>query len=155
MERSVPFLNGCISFVVFVTAVTLVLYMLITFITGVYDVAQLMINTVFLEPAHRQYILNGLNAEFLHNIAILLILMKAYRVLVEYMRYHHIDLKFMVEITIIACVLELLFNYQKYTADMRWILFLLGFSFLAIYAFKYDTFVQAKKTSRKEMLNDR
>lgn len=155
MERSLPFLNGCISFVVFVTALTLVLYMLIAFVTGVYDLALLMFDTVFLDPAERQSIFNGLNAEFLHNVALLLILLKAYRILVEYMRYHHIDLKFMVEIAIIACVLELLFNYGKYSEDMRLVLLGLGVSFLTIYAFKYETFVKAMKESRKEMIKYR
>lgn len=152
MERSVPFLNACISFVAFVTALTLVLYMLIAFVTGVYDVAILMLDTVLLSPVERQSILNGLNAEFLHNIAILLILMKAYRILVEYMRYHHIDIKFMMEITIIACVLELLFNYEKYSEHMQLVLAAVAVSFVAIYAFRYEVFVKAMKDSQKEML---
>ena len=151
MERTVPFLNSCISFVAFVTATTLVIYMLIAFVTGVFDVAQLMFDTVFLGPVERQSILNGLNAEFLHNIAILLILMKAYRILVEYMRHHHIDIKFMVEITIIACVLELLFNYDKYTGHMQLLLAGMAVTFAALYAFKYDTLVKAMNDSQKEM----
>ena len=154
MERSVPFLNGCISFVVFVTALTLVLYMLMAFITGVYDVARIMIDTVFLEPEARQSILNSLNSDFLHNVAVLIILIKAYRILVEFMRYRHIDIKFMVEIGIISCVLELLFNYHQYSQDMRWIFLILGITFLTIYALKYETFVKAKKTSRLEMIKD-
>ena len=151
MERTVPFLNGCISFVAFITALALVIYMLITFVSGMVDVGFLMFDTVFLKPVERQTILNGLNGEFLHNIAVLLILMKAYRILVEYMRYHHIDLKYMVEIGIIACILELLFNFQGYTEDMRMILAAMAVAFLGIYAFKYDSFVKATKDSQKEM----
>lgn len=149
MDRTVPFLNACVSFVAFVTTLTLVIYMLIAFVTGVFDVAQLMLDTIFLEPIDRQALINGLNADFLHNIAILLILMKAYRILVEYMRFRHIDVKFMVEIAIIASVLELLFNSDKYTTDMRMILLGLGVSFLAIYAFRYDVFVRAKADSQR------
>lgn len=129
--------------------------MLVAFVTGVFDVATLMIDTIFLGPVERQSILNGLNGEFLHNIAILLILMKAYRILVEYMRYHHIDIKFMVEITIIACVLELLFNYDKYTGYMQIVLAILAVSFVTIYAFKYETFVKSMKASQKEMIKIR
>lgn len=151
MERTVPFLNGCISFVAFITALALVIYMLIAFVSGVFDVSLLMFDTVFLEPAERQTILNGVNADFLHNIAILLILMKAYRILVEYMRHHHIDIKYMVEIGIIACVLELLFNFNYYTEDMRMVLAGTAVAFLAIYAFRYETFVKAMKDSQKEM----
>ncbi|MCP5303592.1 MAG: phosphate-starvation-inducible PsiE family protein [Pseudomonadales bacterium] len=137
------------------TAVTLVVYMLVAFVTGVYDVATLMFDTVFLSPVERQSILNGLNAEFLHNIAILLILMKAYRILVEYMRYHHIDIKFMMEIAIIACVLELLFNNDKYSDHMQLVLAGLAVLFAAIYAFRYEVFVKAMKDSQKEMLKVR
>lgn len=151
MERTVPFLNGCISFVAFITALALVIYMLIAFVSGMFDVGLLMFETVFLEPVERQDILNSVNADFLHNIAVLLILMKAYRILVEYMRYHHIDIKYMVEIGIIACVLELLFNFNYYTEDMRMVLAATAVSFLAIYAFKYETFVKAMKDSQKEM----
>lgn len=155
MEKTVPFLNACISFVAFVTAATLVLYMLIAFVTGVFDVGILMFDTIFLSPTDRQSVLNGLNGEFLHNIAILLILMKAYRILVEYMRYHHIDIKFMMEITIIACVLELLFNYDKYTELMHVVLAIVAIFFVAIYAFRYEVFVKAMKDSQKEMAKRR
>ena len=143
MGRTVPFFNACVSFVAFITTLTLVVYMLIAFVTGVFDVAQLMLDTVFLDPVERQLVIKSLNGEFLHNIAVLLILMKAYRILVEYMRFHHIDLKFMVEITIIACVLELLFNFEKYTPNMHIVLASLAVSFLAIYAFRYDVLVRS------------
>lgn len=148
MERTVPFLNGCISFVAFVTALTLVVYMLVVIVTGTFDVASEIFNMFFLEPAERQTMFNLLNAEFLHNIAILLILMKAYRILVEYMRYHHIDIKFMVEIAIIACVLELLFNYASYSIEMRYILLGLSSTFLGLYVFGYKSLKQASKDSQ-------
>ncbi len=155
MDRTVPFLDGCISFVAFITTLALVVYMLIAFITGMFDISLVMFDTVFLESADRQAVLNSVNADFLHNIAVLLILMKAYRILVEYMRHHHIDIKYMVEIAIIACVLELLFNFTYYTEDMRLVLAGTAVSFLAIYAFKYETFVKAMKDSQKEMIKQR
>lgn len=152
MERTVPFLNACISFVAFITALVLVIYMLITFISSMFDVSLLMLDTVLLEPDERQPILKALNSEFLHNIAVLIILMKAYRILVEYMRYHHINIKYMVEIGIVACTLELLFNAQHYSEDMRIVLAGLAVAFLAIYAFRYETFVKAMKDSQQVFL---
>lgn len=148
MERTVPFLNGCVSFVVFITTLTLVIYMLIAFVSGVFDVSLLMFDTVFLEPAERQSVLNTINADFLHNIAVLIILMKAYRILVEYMRNHHINIKYMVEIGIVACILELLFNSAQYTPQMQMLLAGISVSFLAIYAFKYDSFVKAMNDAK-------
>lgn len=126
--------------------------MLVSFVTGTYDVALQIFDTVFLEPAERQGILNALNVEFLHTIALLIVLMKAYRVLVEYMRWYHIDIKYMMEIGIIASVLELLFNYQNYTQDMRYIFLGIAVSFAFIYAFRHDVLVAAMKESRNENL---
>lgn len=151
MERTVPFLNGCISFVAFVTAATLVIYMLVVIVTGTYDVANTIFETLLMDSSERQSIFSSLNGEFLHNVAVLLILMKAYRVLVEYMRYHHIDIKFMVEIAIIASVLELMFNYAAYSIEMRYILLGLAVIFLGIYVFGYKAIKQASKDSQKEL----
>ena len=150
MNRTVPFLNGCISFIAFITALSLVMYMLVSFISGMFDLSLLMYDTVFLDPAERQSIFNVLNSDFLHNIAVLLILMKAYRILVEYMRFHHINIKFMVEIGIITVVLELLFNSQQYAEDMRIVMVAMAVAFLAIYAFRYDTLMKATKDAEKE-----
>lgn len=148
MEKTVPFLNWCISLVAFVTAATLVIYMLIVIVTGTYDAVLMLSEIVFLPTQERQSLFNVLNAEFLHTVAVLLILMKAYRVLVEYMRFHHIDIKYMVEIAIIACVLELLFNFQTYTMDMRYVLLGLSVSFLGLYVFGYKSLKQASKDSQ-------
>lgn len=149
MEKTVPFLDGCISFVSFVTAATLVVYMLVVIVTGTYDVGHTIVDTVFMESGERQTLFNVLNAEFLHNIAVLLILMKAYKILVEYMRFHHIDIKFMVEIVIIASVLELLFNYNTYGDEMRYILSALAVTFLGLYVFGYKQLQQSSKDAQK------
>ena len=151
MEWSVKILNYCISFVAFITAVALVVFMLIAFLTGTYDVVLLMLDTVFLEPADRQVIFNTVNTQFLHTIAVLIILMKAYRILVEYMRNHHIDIKYVMEIAIIGSVLELLFNYGDYSEDMRLVLLGLAVSFVGFYVFRYDTLNKALKDTEKRV----
>lgn len=145
----VKVLNYCISFVAFITAVALVLYMLVAFMTGTYDVVLTMLDTVFLDPGERQVIFNAINTEFLHTVAVLIILMKAYRILVEYMRFHHVDIKYVVEIAIIGSVLELLFNYGEYSEDMRMVLLGLGVTFLGFYVFRYDALSQAMKDTQK------
>jgi len=151
MSRTVPFLNFCISFVAFITALSLVVYMLVSFITGTYDVALQIFDTIFLKPIERQEVLNTLNVDFLHTIALLIILMKAYRILVEYMRFYHINIKYMIEIGIIASVLELLFNYQSYSTDMLYIFLGLAVAFSFIYAFRHEVLLKAAKDSQKEM----
>ena len=150
MEKTVPFLNACISFIAFVTALSLVIYMLVAFLSGMFDLSLLMYDTVFLGPSERQVIFNTLNSDFLHNIAVLLILMKAYKILVGYMKYHHIDIKFVVEIGIITVVLELLFNSQQYSESMRMVMASMAVAFLVVYAFKYDTLLKATKDAQKD-----
>lgn len=150
MERTVPFLNGCISFVAFVTAATLVVYMLVVIVTGTIDVSNTIYQTIFMDPLERTKTFNYLNADFLHNVAVLLILMKAYRVLVEYMRHHHIDIKFMVEITIIASVLELLFNFRNYEMQMLYVLGGLAISFLGFYVLGYKQLKTSSTDAQKE-----
>lgn len=151
MHRVVPFFNGCVSFVAFITMLALVIYMLIAFVTGTFDVGVLMFDTIFLESVERQKVINGLNAEFLHNVAVLLILMKAYRILVEYMKHHHIDIKFMVEIGIIACILELLFNSSEYTEHMQTLFAVIAVTFLGFYSFRYENLLQSMKDAQQNM----
>ena len=76
--------------------------------------------------------------------------MKAYRVLVEYMRYHHIDIKFMVEISIIASVLELLFNYRNYEMEMLYVFATLAITFLGFYVFGYKSLRAASSDAQKD-----
>lgn len=150
MELFIRFLNYCISFVAFITAVSLVLFMLIAFLTGTYDITLLMIDSISLDPTERQDLFNMVNTNFLHTIAVLIILMKAYRILVEYMRNHHVDIKYIVEIAIIACVLELLFNHEDYTSSMQLVLLGLSIAFLGFYVFRYETLNKALKDTEKQ-----
>lgn len=151
MQASVKVLNYCISFVAFITAIALVIYMLVSFLMGTYDVVLLILDSVFLKPAERQEVFNAVSTEFLHTIAVLIILMKAYRILVEYMLHFHIDVKYVVEIAIIGSVLELLFNYKEYSEDMRMVLLGLGVFFLGFYVFRYDNLNKALKDTAKRV----
>ena len=63
-------------------------------------------------------------------------------------------MKFMLETGIIACILELLFNSVTYTEHMQMVLAGLALGLVAVYAFKYETFVKSKKDSQKEFEKD-
>lgn len=151
MEIFTKILDYCISFVAFVTAVALVLFMLIAFLIGTYDITLLMLDSISMNTDDRQELFNFVSTEFLHTIAVLIILMKAYRILVEYIRHHHVNLKHIVEIAIIGCVLELLFNYTHYTEDMRLVLLGLAVGFLGLYVFKYDSLNKAQDDAEKRV----
>lgn len=151
MELFIRFLNYCISFVASITAIAVVVFMLVTFINGVYNIAIQLADSLFLKTGERQELFNLLGTEFLYTIAILVILMKAYRILVEYVRTHQVEIKYIVEIAIIGCVFELLFNYSRYSEDMRLVLLGLAVTFLGFYAFKYDTLQKAVQDTEKQM----
>ncbi len=137
MERTVPFLNGCISLVAFIVALSLVLYMLVAFIAGAFDVVMLMSETIFMSSEERQSIFVVLNGDFLYNIAFLIVLMKAFGVLTGYMRQHTIDVRAVVELFIVAAALELLFNSVAYSDHMQFVLALTAAAFFAVYALRY------------------
>lgn len=57
----------------------------------------------------------------LHDIAFTIVLVKAYIILMEYAKTRHINIKYILEIAIIAPVVEIVFNYSSY--DFKMIVF--------------------------------
>jgi uncharacterized membrane protein (DUF373 family) len=137
MERTVPFLNGCISLVAFIVALSLVLYMLVVFVAGAFDTVLLMSETIFMSSEERQSIFTVLNGDFLYNLAFLIVLMKAFGVLTGYMRQHVVDVKAVVELFIVAAALELLFNAAAHSDHTQFVLALTAAAFFGVYALRY------------------
>lgn len=137
MERTVPFLHGCISLVAFVISLVLIIYMLVTFVAGMFDTAMLLSETIFMTSTERQSVFLVLNANFLYNLAILVVLMKANTVVTSYMRTHEIAVKHVIELVIIAIVLEFTFNANAHSDTWQYVAALLGASLFAVYAFRY------------------
>ncbi len=137
MERTVPFLHGCISLVAFVVSLVLIIYMLVTFVAGMFDTAMLLSETIFMTSAERQSVFLVLNANFLYNLAVLIVLMKANTVVTAYMRAHEISVKHVVELVIIAIVLEFTFNASSHSDTWQYVAALLAASLFAVYAFRY------------------
>lgn len=137
MERTVPFLNGCIALVAFIVALSLILYMLVAFVAGLYDMVVVLGETIFMSASERQSVFQGLNGDFLYNLAFLVVLMKAHSVLAGYIASREIDVKRVVELIIIATALEVLFNSSAYSDHMQYMLVIMGASFFAIYALRY------------------
>lgn len=71
----------------------------------------------------------------LHAIAEILILIKAYRILVSYLRTHHISVEYIVEISIIASAIELLFASEMHSVYTQIIFAGFGLSNLVIYLY--------------------
>jgi uncharacterized membrane protein (DUF373 family) len=71
----------------------------------------------------------------MHSIAEVLILIKAYRILMSYLRTHHISVEYIVEISIIASAIELLFASDVHTLGTQIVFAAFGLSNLVIYLY--------------------
>ncbi|MBS9783894.1 hypothetical protein KGV55_00940 [Candidatus Gracilibacteria bacterium] len=76
--------------------------------------------------------------ELLHNIAFTVVLVKAYNILMEYAKHKHISIKYIIEIAIIAPVVEIIFNYNSYDFKMLIFLGVLAVFMSGLYLIFYD-----------------
>lgn len=51
---------------------------------------------------------------FIHDIVFMFVLLKIYRLLVSFLRFNHVSVKYIVEISIIAPAIEIIFAYQMH-----------------------------------------
>jgi uncharacterized membrane protein (DUF373 family) len=100
----------------------LILFMAGGFIKGFINLAQL-----FFE--HKEAPIE----QMLHAIAVTLIFVKAYKILTSYYLDHHISIKFLVEIAIIACTVEVLFNAKNMELPLLIVLALFGMANTIVY----------------------
>lgn len=128
------FFNSVVSLYIYGAIMWLILYMLATLASKFYELVQ----KVFLDHNNDSVPLEQLQYDLLHNIAFTIVLVKAYNILMEYAENKHINIKYTLEIAIIAPVVEIVFNYSSYTFPM--IIFFGVFSVVmaSIYLFFYD-----------------
>jgi hypothetical protein len=133
-------MNYMVSGYVYFVAFTLVLYMVSTLVTGVLGVATSLLDlslsakSILTSPER-----NSLELDLLHTIAFTIVLVKAYKILIAYAETRHINLKFLVEIAIIAPTIELLFNPKHYTFPVMILMAAFAFANLVAYLYFYTT----------------
>jgi uncharacterized membrane protein (DUF373 family) len=145
-------MNYMVSGYVYFVAFTLVLYMVSTLITGVLGVVtgladlSLSAKSILTSPQR-----SSLELELLHTIAFTIVLVKAYKILISYAETRHINIKFLVEIAIIAPTIELIFNAKSYSFEAN--LLFAGFAFLNLvaYLFFYSTLRTVNSDYVKEL----
>ena len=74
----------------------------------------------------------------LHAVARTIVVLKAYRILVSYLRSHHVTVRYMLEIAFIACVVELFFAYDLHDFETKIIFTVFGLVGLALYLYFYE-----------------
>jgi len=113
--------NKLVSLYVFAVAILLVIYMLVNFIGWLGNFAQLLFSLLSWEAEISNWLTTAsrweVGTEVLHFIAFTIVLVKAYNILIEYAKHQHISIKYIVEIAIIASVVEIFFN--TYALDIE------------------------------------
>ncbi len=72
--------------------------------------------------------------QILNIVTFILVLVKSYKILVEYSKHQHIAIKDLVEISIIALLMEVVFNFGIHTMSINILFAILGVALLMIYA---------------------
>lgn len=133
-------MNYMVSSYVYFVAFTLVLYMVSTLVTGMLGVASSLLDlslstkSILTSPER-----SSLELELLHTIAFTIVLVKAYKILIAYAETRHINLKFLVEISIIAPTIELIFNPKSYSIEIMLVMSGFAFANLVAYLYFYNT----------------
>lgn len=133
-------MNYMVSGYVYFVAFTLVLYMVSTLVAGMLEVGSSLLTM----SIGAKNILNSperaiLELQLLHTIAFTIVLVKAYKILIAYAETRHINLKFLVEIAIIAPTIELIFNAKSYSFEVMIVMATFAFANLVAYLSFYHT----------------
>ncbi len=133
-------MNYMVSSYVYFVALTLVLYMVSTLVTGVLGLASglmslsLSAHSILTSPER-----SSLELELLHTIAFTIVLVKAYKILIAYAETRHINIKYLSEIAIIAPTIELIFNARNYSFEINALFATFAFLNLLAYLYFYHT----------------
>lgn len=153
-RQSIPaeIMNYVVSGYVYFVAFTLVLYMVGSLVTGVLGLVTGFFDfstsaRVVLTASERTALELGL----LHTIAFTIVLVKAYKILVAYAETRHINIKYLVEIAIIAPTIELIFNSRNYSFEINALFAVFAFSNLIAYLFFYKTVKHVSTDYEKEI----
>ncbi len=133
-------MNYIVSGYVYFVAFTLVLYMISSLVTGVLGAATGLMDishsamTILSSEKRAIYEL-----QLLHTIAFTIVLVKAYKILMCYAQTRHLNIKFLVEMAIVAPTIELVFNINKYNLETNILFAVFSFANLIAYLFFYKT----------------
>lgn len=130
-------ISGSIYTLMFLVAIY-VLYMTLFLVYKVFSVIILHIWYLWdfsesgLSEASKMSII--LTEEILSVVTIILVLVKSFKILISYSKHHHIEIKPLVEIAIIALLMEVVFNFWAHSMAINWLFAIFGLGLLLIYA---------------------
>lgn len=138
MDNSFTRLDKLFSFFVLFTIVVLALYMVVRLGTQ----AILFVEHVFSGMYMDMDFMEAHSKRVLHSIAEVIVLIKAYRILVSYVHTHHVSVEYIVEISIVATAVELLFAVDTHSVPNNIVLAAFGlinlFAYLHYFGPEHD-----------------
>lgn len=140
-EKCLSLMDKTVSVYALFVALWLIIFMLSTFSVGVINFIR-NFYAVLVVPsgvfdADKLFLIQK---EVLNGIALAIVMIKAYVILISYAKTHHINLKLLVEIAIIAPTIELIFNINSYDVTFAIIMSLFAFANLVVYIYFYERF---------------
>lgn len=81
--------------------------------------------------------------QILHEVAFLIVFVKAYRLLIFYLENHHVSIKYIMEISIIAPAIELIFATGNQPLQVNILFGLFSFANLIVYLVYYRRLCEA------------
>ena len=75
-----------------------------------------------------------LAGKVLNVVTFILVLVKSFKILVSYSKHHHIEIKDLVEISIIALLMEVVFNFGLHSLALNWLFSGLSVVLIILYA---------------------
>lgn len=132
------FFEKIVEFYIYWAIIWLISYMVSTLFIKFYNfIERTSIASEFSETTKQVLSVETLQHQLLHNIVFTIVLVKAYKILMEYAEKKHINIKYTLEIAIIAPVVEVIFNYSSYEFQMLifyWVLaVIMSIIYLAFY----------------------
>ncbi len=76
----------------------------------------------------------AISEQVLNIVTFILVLVKSFKILVSYSKNHHIAVKDLVEISIIALLMEVVFNFGLHTLEINILFAVLGVALVIVYA---------------------
>lgn len=144
-------MNFIVSSYVYFVAFMLVLYMVSSLIAGIFNMATGLLD---IATSARDIISSPIRAnlelQLLHTMAFTIVLVKAYKILISYAETRHINIKFLVEISIIGPTIELIFNSKNYPLEVNMLFATFAFLNLVAYLFFYKTLQKVHEDYEKQ-----
>ena len=138
IEKVIKKLNIVVSGFLVVIAISLVIFMVVQLGFIIIDLWHNIHLAFYTNPTEMFSTITHLSVKYLHIIALMILLVKAYKIVTSYADDHHVDIRYMIEIAIIGSILELLFNASGYTPIMQIVFTVLALGSAVIYHYWYS-----------------